>query len=319
MTTATLFEGMKDIQSRSFLSDCKLVSSLARNEIRLQWLNSPHGVALWSAQGSLQRDEAILLLHGGNFSTLSVFDSSYKSYSLMVNLARQSYAVFGLDFNGYGLSPLNRVAHDYKAYIDEAVLACQNLRKMGYRKVFVVGWSFGSHIAANLPIHADIDKVVLWGGFWGGGEKGKPGFISSIKLPEMMFRSNNEANASSDFQTPHCFEPELKALVTARSLQVDPESPTLHLHAVKNEQALYDPSKIDCPLLYTHGEFDRISNEQDTLEALAKIPHQEKSYVIMKNAEHNTQFNYRKDDFVALLSTFFRHGLNHPPMSAVRI
>lgn len=57
---------------------------------------------LASRHGTAWNGKVVLMLHGGTYGAVPVFDFAFKDYSWMRYLAQQGFDVFAMDFNGYG-------------------------------------------------------------------------------------------------------------------------------------------------------------------------------------------------------------------------
>jgi pimeloyl-ACP methyl ester carboxylesterase len=57
---------------------------------------------LANRQGTAWNGKVVLMLHGGTYGAVPVYDFEFKDYSWMRYLAQQGFDVFAMDFNGYG-------------------------------------------------------------------------------------------------------------------------------------------------------------------------------------------------------------------------
>ena len=279
-------------------------------KISLSLTEFRNSLALWhlKAFSSVSFKGNILLLHGGSYSCLSVFDLAdplliKEGYSLFEALANTGYDVYGLDLGGYGFSseiePKTIVDFDKQVEAAIAYISCNK------KSLSLIGWSFGAHLAARAassPIN-NITNVVLWGGFWGGGSNGLPEIIRRIPSNLPPRKINTEQHAGSDFQTIGTFDPKVKTAVVLRSLTIDPNCPSLSLSEVKNAP-LHHPEKIKSSLLVIHGEYDHIAQPEDWKEYVSKVNIPKKKHIIFKKTDHNCQHSLRRKEFVQELNDF---------------
>lgn len=90
----------------------------------------------WVSQPKIPNDHAILLIHG--------FGGTYSGLEELSSLLAQGYTVLGVDLPGYGLSDPLEGRHTLEAYARFLDHFCT---EAGYRKITVVGHSFGADIA----------------------------------------------------------------------------------------------------------------------------------------------------------------------------
>ena len=279
-----------------------------RISLTVKGFQNPLALWFWKTPSSVPSKGNILLLHGGSYSCLSVFDLSESAlikegYSLFEALAKTGYDVYGLDLGGYGFSSgiEPKTIGDFDKQVEAAVAYISRDKKT----LSLIGWSFGAHLAARAASSQMniITNAILWGGFWGGGIKGLPEIIRRIPSNLPSRKINTEQHAGSDFQTVGTFDPKVKTAVVLRSLTIDPTCPSLSLSEVKNAP-LHFPERIKSSLLVIHGEYDHIAQPEDWSEYISKVNVSKKKHIIFKKTDHNCQHGLRRKEFVQELNDF---------------
>ncbi|MCG6122418.1 MAG: lysophospholipase [Microvirga sp.] len=272
-------------------------------------------LALWSV-GARPEAQPILLLHGVTYSSLSVFDlatpdAPREAYSPMLTLARAGFAVYALDAEGYGLSPIRPGGSSLADCAGDIGAAIETIRRphRGAR-VALVGWSWGAQLAARYLSHdapdAPISHLVFWGSCWGGGPSGPPAALRGLSPPPTARRVNTPEHARADFRTPSTYAPSVRDAFARQALRLDPTSPTLGLHAVARSLPLHEPARIRVPTLAIHGEYDPMASPADLRDWLFRIDGPSSSYRVIAGADHNAQFSRARGALLQEIATFIR-------------
>lgn len=272
-------------------------------------------LALWAA-GFRPEAQPVLLLHGVTYSSLSVFDlaapgAPRDAYSPMLALARDGFAVYALDSEGYGLSPIRPGGSRLSDYAHDLHAAIESIRRRHRgRRVALVGWSWGAQLAARhlsrVDPDAPVSHLVFWGSCWGGGENGPPAALRGLSPPATARRINTPEHARADFRTPSTYAPAIREAFARQALRLDPTSPTLGLHAVARSLPLHDPQRIRVPTMAIHGRNDPMADPGDIREWLARIDHCERRHRVIPNADHNAQFSVSRSALLNEIASFIR-------------
>ena len=124
-------------------------------------------------------DNIVLFVHGATYPAETSFDLQLDGLSWMDYIASRGYDVYLMDVRGYGRSsrpkemdqPANRnppivrtstAARDYEAAVDFV------LKRRGVAKLNVLGWSWGTAIAALYTSrnNAKVNRLVLYAPLW---------------------------------------------------------------------------------------------------------------------------------------------------------
>lgn len=282
--------------------------------IDLMYIESPSAkLALWH----IGKGPPILLLHGVTYSSMSVFDLHVEGYerkefSLMMRLAEAGFSAYALDFEGYGLSDSRPGISSIEGYCSDISWALRAIENhSGEPQTSIIGWSWGGQVASRFSgqFPDRVKRLVFWGSFWGGGESGKPKALNGVIPPATARRRNTISHAGADFKTPENYPNDVREAFVRRALQIDPTSSTAGVHAVAYDVPLHSPLNLHMPVLVTHGSHDPMSNPDDVAEFLAKVPHSNVQYEVIKNADHNAQFCHGKKDLDRVLCRFLNQSI----------
>lgn len=272
-------------------------------------------LALWSA-GFRSDARPVLFLHGVTYSSLSVFDLAVpgaprEAYSPMLAMAREGFAAYALDSEGYGLSPIRPGGSTLSDCADDLHATIEAIRRRhGGRRVALVGWSWGAQVAARhlsrVDPDAPVSHLVFWGSCWGGGDSGPPAALRGLTPPATARRVNTPEHASADFRTPSTYAPVIREAFVRQALRLDPTSPTLGLHAVARCLPLHDPRRIRVPTLAIHGGNDPMADPRDIREWLARIDNAERRHRVVPDADHNAQFSHSRGVLLSEIASFVR-------------
>ncbi|MEZ9469713.1 alpha/beta hydrolase [Vibrio lentus] len=283
-----------------------LIKQLHSEGIELDYIKSGTSTCgIWNRKHGEAKGN-IILIHGGSYSSTAVFHlPKNEKYSLIMRLHCEGYNVFAIDLSGYGVSK-NIEESKYETYLSEVRSAIEHVKCDNPLPIHLVGWSFGSHLAASVAEgNTNISSVTIWGGFWGGGRHGVPDLIRSIPYPDFAERVNAIEHAGWDFNVKGSYDSNIKEKFVNWSVSVDPYSPTAHLKSVIKDAPLFCPSNIKVATLLVHGEYDRISNKDDMLACLDALSAENKTYIEIKGSGHNCHQGLQIDRFLSCLLVFF--------------
>lgn len=178
----------------------------------------------------------ILLLPGGIGTTRTAFSQQ------LDQMSKSSFTLIAWDPPGYGFSrPPERVYKGKDTFYEDADLAAELMRKLGYNLYSLMGWSDGAKTALVMAIkyQARIDKMVIWGGNSYvtptehsalAATEDTPGWSPSMKAPYI------EVYGAETFQT-----------MWSRHIQ---------FYRTLGDICRSDLNKIRCPTLVLHGNKD---------------------------------------------------------------
>ena len=275
---------------------------------------------LWYKKSVKESHANILLLHGGSYSTLAVFEPSelFKNqYSLFNGFSQRGINVFGLDLNGYGFSEFLQSPHDINEYIKEIDIAIEFIKRYFIDlPIWILGWSFGAQLAARYSMNSikSISGLIFYGGFWGGGIGGKPAlFRENFCPPPESRRANRFEHVTGDFKTAGTFDPAYMSSFAEWALKIDPSSPTVHLHEIVKVAPIHEPEKINIPTLIVHGENDLFARQEDLMEYYLRLCTTNKNYVIFRNGDHNLHQGYQCIQWLEAVARFINNDRTNTP------
>jgi pimeloyl-ACP methyl ester carboxylesterase len=232
-------------------------------------------------------DRTLVFVHGATYPASTAFDLELGGTSFMQDLAEHGFDVYAIDLPGYGRSsrppemnepaavnpPLETTADAVRHY---GVVVDYVLKRRGLSRVDVMGWSWGTTIAAGFATAEPqkVERLVLYAPIWivqgevaaiGGTGKlgayrtvtadaarqrwlrGVPADERNHLIPAGWFDAWQKATWATDpvgsAQTP----PVLRA----------PNGVIQDLRAYwMSGKATYDPAKIVAPTLVVQGEWD---------------------------------------------------------------
>ncbi len=230
----------------------------------------------------------LVFVHGATYPASTAFDLQLGGASFMDDLAEHGFDVYLLDLPGYGKSsrpaamgqpaeanaPVetteDAVRH-YGAVVDYV------LKRRGLQKLDVMGWSWGTTIAAGFAVAQPqkVERLVLYAPVWiaqgetptisSGGELGayrtvtreaaRQRWLTGVPqdkqaglIPEGWFDAWQKATWATDPVGAAQSPPVLRA---PNGVTQDSRANWL------KGKAMYDPAKITAPTLLVHGEWDR--------------------------------------------------------------
>lgn len=236
---------------------------------------------------SFSAERTILMMHGATFSSGSLYDVAHDGYSFVDYLAQQGFDVYAVDVRGYGES--SRPAEMDRAAQENAPLVRTEtgvrdfgsavdfiLRTRGLKKLNVIGMSWGGSVTgAYVSRHNDkVVKLGLIAPQWlssgpvaidVGGQLDAYRMVPVSAIKERWL-SCAPAHGRDGLIPEGWFEAWVAATVKTEPLANLREKNTIRATngAILDireywtaGKPFYDPSRIEVPVLLTHGEWDR--------------------------------------------------------------
>jgi len=270
---------------------------------------------LASARGRSPRG-VILFVHGSSMASTPVFDLQIPGrprMSVMDHFARLGYDTWCLDHEGYGRSTKTRNvncdiangADDLEAVSDYII------RETGEPRLLMYGSSSGALRAALFSErHPErVKRVALDAFVWTG--EGSPTLANRKKRIDQWRSSNrraiDRAMIESIFTRDHPGTSDL-TIVDAFAdavLKLDSSVPTGTYLDMSANLPICNPEKLKVPMLIMRGEYDGIASLQDLMNYFAKVPHPDKSFVIMPGIAHTSLRSKNWEIAFHTLETFF--------------
>ena len=285
-----------------------------------------------------QSGKVIVLINPLSIPALSAFD--VPGYSLMDALAAKGYDVWGIDFTGEGSASypvsMSKFPAPSGVYPLEAKDAVKELKdgvdyiakKTGKKSVDLLGWSWGSVVAAMYSIQhpKQVNHLVLYGSMYSSklAESIQPIFIKpfeslvgvfSQSLPayqnipwkvinthwNMMLESNPTiASESAIDAVGKVYVSADPKPVIANSLR-RPMGPMKDLFAIWNSQPIYDISKLTTPTLVIYGDQDLFADH----ELYSKLTNvKTKQEIVLNEATHWLIYEKTRAEFVDDVAEF---------------
>lgn len=257
----------------------------------------------------------LFLVHGSTVSGRNTYDLQVpggRDYSVMDHFAALGYDVWTVDHEGYGRSSwsgrgnsdIQTGARDLEAVIPYV------LEKTGATQVRMFGSSSGA-LRACLYTQAHPDKVERLGlsalVYTGAGSptleqrrKKLPEYSASprrkvdLAFYEGMF--NRDKPGSSEASVPQA--------IAAAELPLVSEVPTGTYVDMCAHLPVARPEAITCPTLIIRGEYDGIAAEPDLLDFFARLPSQDKQFVVLSGIAHNPMMGVQRHKFHHALGAF---------------
>ncbi|RTL10814.1 MAG: alpha/beta hydrolase [Neisseriaceae bacterium] len=282
--------------------------------------------------------KVIVLINPLSIPALSAFD--VPGYSLMDALAAKGYDVWGIDFTGEGsasyppsmsISPAPQGVYPLEA--KDAVKELKDgvdyiVKKTGKKSVDLLGWSWGSVVAAMYSIQhpKQVNHLVLYGSMYSSklAESIQPIFIKPFESPIGVFSQNLPAyqnipwkvinthwNMMLESNPTIASESAINAVgkiyVNADPKPVMPTSlrrpmgPMKDLFAIWNAQPIYDINKLTTPTLVIYGDQDLFA-DHELYSKLANV--KTKQEIVLKEATHWLIYEKARAEFVDDVAEF---------------
>jgi pimeloyl-ACP methyl ester carboxylesterase len=124
-------------------------------------------------------DKTVLFVHGATYPAETTFDLELDGLSWMGYIAQHGYDVYLVDIRGYGRStrptemaqsPMDNppIVHTKEAVADLAIVVDQILVRRAVPRLNVIGWSWGTVIAAAYATQNNdkVESLVLYAPIW---------------------------------------------------------------------------------------------------------------------------------------------------------
>lgn len=229
------------------------------------------------------KTRAVLFVHGATWSGRPDFDLSIRDYSVMEAFAREGWATFAVDIQGYGASD-DPVGDNWSEAEDAAldIAAAVELicAERGVDKVSLVCWSWGCFTGGRYAqAHPErVDRLVLEGGSYRRRADAPP--------PAEKFRTNTAEGAASDF-IAGCYEDDVVALYVEECMKHDPTSPNGIYRDFTSDAPQLVPAKLTMPTMLIQGEHEATTETvRDMLDFFAELATNDKRYLVMPGGGH---------------------------------
>jgi len=260
---------------------------------------------LWQKSPSGKPKGTILFVHGSSMAGQPTFDLQVpgRPYSSAMDwFADKGFDTWCVDMEGYGRSDKKRPINcDISNGADDVTAAAEYIEKTtGAKKLLLYGISSGALRAAKFAErHPErVARLALDAMVWTG--EGSPTLEQRRKkLPEFQAKNRrpiDRAFLHSVFERDHPDTADKKvidAFATA-VLELDDSVPTGTYVDMCSKLPLIDPQKLTVPTAILRGEFDGIAGMEDLLKFFARLPHPDKSFLVMQGISHASfqQKNY---------------------------
>ena len=247
----------------------------------------------------------ILFVHGSSMASQPTFDLQVpgrQDSSAMDWFARQGFAVWSVDMEGYGRSDKQRpINADIANGADDLAAASQYIQQTrGCGPLLVYGISSGALRAALFAErHPErVKRLALDAFVWTG--EGSPTLAARRKrLSE--FRAKNRrpidrAFVHSIFNRDHpgTAEAQVVDAFADAILALDDSMPTGTYVDMCSKLPVVDPTRITVPTIVMRGEYDGIAAIDDLIGFFLKLPNADKQFSVMPGIAHASfqQKNY---------------------------
>lgn len=229
-------------------------------------------------------EQIVVLVQGANLTGQAGFDFSFpggKDYSVMDALVKHGYGTLTFAVRGYGLSDpvADPLAVDTDAALEDLAAVMQWVRRAGYERPHLLGWSWGGRIVARYAEHRaeELDRLVLLDPALGGN-------VSGVHPADPWFSGDWDWWYDGRLVTEFAETAARKALADY-VVQHEPRSPA----GIRRENAegtiAAIPENIDLPTLLLYGSE---AAKQDYMRAgipraefFERLAAREKSFVVI--------------------------------------
>jgi len=247
----------------------------------------------------------ILFVHGSSMASQPTFDLQVPGRtdsSVMDWFARQGFATWCVDMEGYGRSDKNRpINSDIANGADDLAAASDYIAKTrGAGPLLVYGISSGALRAALFAQrHPErVKRLALDAFVWTG--EGSPTLAERRKkLPDFLAKNRrpiDRAFVHSIFNRDHpgTAEPKVVEAFADAILALDDSMPTGTYVDMCSKLPVVDPARIAVPTIVMRGEYDGIAGLDDLVRFFVKLPNPDKQFAVMPGIAHASfqQKNY---------------------------
>jgi pimeloyl-ACP methyl ester carboxylesterase len=267
----------------------------------------PSGMADYTAE------RTVLFVHGSTYPAEATFDLALGGYSWMDVIAERGFDVYLLDLRGYGRSSrpeeMNAAPASNQPIVttevalrDVATVAADILQRRQIPRLSLIGWSWGTTIAASYAIQNPdkVGRLVLYGAQWlgDGNVSGKLGAYRTVDRTQA--RDQWLAGVSREQQNELIpggwFDRWADAIFASDPVGAVQDPPVVRapngtvLDSQKYWRAgipFYDPEQIVAPVLLIHGEWDRDTPSSMSRALFRKLKNAAwRRYVMIGEATH---------------------------------
>lgn len=225
----------------------------------------------------------VIFLHGGTWSGRPNFDLRFEDYSTMEHFARKGWDTFAFDARGYGKSsePEGENWSEAVDAVKDLSVVVEHIRGLrSVKKVHLVGWSWGSQVAALFAQeHPELTaRIVLYGTRW-------QAYEDAPEAPTERFRTSTLEDAKSDF-IEGCCDPALVQAYAEAALAADPASPNGVFRDYFVHLPIIDPKKLTTPVMVLAGEHEASFSMDDIAPLFQAIAATDKQLAVIPGGGH---------------------------------
>lgn len=279
-------------------------------------------------------EEVVLFLEPFGVPTANAFD--VKGLSWMDDLANRGYDTYAMDFRGFGQStrpeamnqpptsntPLVRATDGVKD-VDAVIEYIKKTRKVD--KVNIVGWSWGSVVAAQYAAEnpTKVNKLVLYGAMYSFNlpmmtktMEASPGVLKPQPAYQMASFDMTRMHWAMQMNGKDLVGPGVMEEVGRTFLAADAKSkerkpvtiarvwgPMLDLYNIWSSKPIFDASKIKAPTLLVRGDADFFA-DPGYINALVGTT--VKKEVVIKDATHWVLYEKNRDQLLTETANFLK-------------
>ena len=262
----------------------------------------------------------LFLVHGSSISALSSFDLSVPGageYSLMNVFAKFGFDVWTMDHEGYGKSSITSGNSNIASGVEDLRAAMPIVeRETGQKAFFFMGESSGAIRAAAFTVAepARVDRVILEAFTYTG--KGSPTLTKRGEQTE-FYRTHNRRPRGREMiasiftrDKPGTSDPRVAEAMADMEMPHGDSVPTGTYLDMTANLPLIDPAHFTRPVMIVRGEYDGVATDEDLLDFFAKLPVQDKQYIIIPGAAHSVTLSYARARLWHVMQEF----LTMPPL-----
>lgn len=280
----------------------------------------------------------LILLNPLSIPALDAFD--VPGYSVMDKFAKQGYDVWGVDFLGQGSSSYPTAMEESPAptkivplQAKDALLQLNSAinyitKKTGNNSVSLLGWSWGSVVAAMYSIEhpRQVDHLVLYGAMYSFTLPKKYQYLFihpyqasdgkfNTDLPayqnipwkmiehhwKMMLNGNQTIVSESAFSSVEDIYSKVDPRPFIPGTLRRPIGPMKDLFSIWNNQPIYNINKLTVPTLVIYGNQD-VFADHGLYSKLTNVKF--KQHIVLKPATHWLIYERTREQFISQVSKF---------------
>jgi len=247
----------------------------------------------------------LFLVHGSSLSAKSSYDLQVANaqYSLMDVFAGYGFDVWTMDHEGYGRSTQSAGNSDIASGVADLQAAMPVVQQeTGQSRCHVFGESSGA-IRAGAFAQAAPDRVarLILAAFTYKGEGAAEIQRRRDNLAQLQAaprRKRDAAMIRSIFSRdghPSIYDPAMVEALVAAEMPFGDTIPAGTYIDMAANLPLVDPTKVQCPVLLTRGQWDGNSTDVDLLDFFRQLPNGDRQYVILPNTAHSQGFSKNRE------------------------